>query len=78
MTFPSKLPNKAGNQLLSGEQIAKMLNVHSKTIYRWMEKGEFPQAVRFGHQYRWREAEVNKWIEDKWNGGNDASTTGDC
>jgi len=76
MTFPSDLPNKAGNQLLSGEQIAKMLNVHSKTIYRWMEKGEFPQAVRFGHQYRWRATEVDQWIAEKWKGGtNDKPTS---
>ena len=74
MSFHSNISNKAGGDLMSGEQVAKRLGVHSRTIYRWMDKGNFPQSIRIGHQHRWRQSDIEAWLE----GGGHAETTGDC
>ena len=35
-------------------------------IYRLMQKGDFPRPVRIGPAaVRWRESEVNAWVESR-------------
>tara|TARA_R100001594_G_scaffold150505_1_gene212012 strand:- start:372 stop:599 length:228 start_codon:yes stop_codon:yes gene_type:complete len=70
MTFHSNIDNKGtGTQLLSSEQVANKLGVSSKSLYRWMEQGKFPQSVRLGHMHRWRISDIEQWIKE---GGTDA------
>jgi len=45
---------------LTVRDIAKLLGVSEKTIYRWAKKGEIP-VYRFGDQYRFNRFEILEW-----------------
>jgi PTS system nitrogen regulatory IIA component len=45
---------------LTVKDVAALLNVSEKTIYRWAGKGEIP-AYRFKEQYRFNKAEILEW-----------------
>jgi len=45
---------------LTVRDIAKLLSVSEKTIYRWAKKGEIP-VYRFGDQYRFNRFEILEW-----------------
>jgi len=45
---------------LTVRDIAKLLAVSEKTIYRWAKKGEIP-VYRFGDQYRFNRFEILEW-----------------
>ena len=49
--------------LLSVDEVAAMLNVSERTLWRLLSAGKLPQPVRFGRSTRWRTAEVRDWIE---------------
>lgn len=40
--------------------VARLLNVTEKTIYRWIQKGKLP-AYKIGQQYRFNGAELQEW-----------------
>jgi len=46
---------------LSVEGIAEHLNVSKETIYRWLERKTIP-AHRMGKLWRFKPAEVDKWV----------------
>lgn len=46
-------------------QVLALVPVSRPTIYRMMERGEFPKALRIGSSSLWVEAEINKWMNDK-------------
>lgn len=73
MTFPSKIPNKGtGTRLLTSSEVAKMVRVSAKSIYKWMDENRFPQSIKAGHMHRWRESDIEDWIAK---GGSDAEAT---
>jgi PTS system nitrogen regulatory IIA component len=49
------------NMRLSVKDVAKLLNVNEKTIYRWLKKGNLP-AYRVGNHYRFNRAELLEWV----------------
>jgi len=46
---------------LTVKDVAKLLNVNEKTIYRWLQKGNLP-AYRVGDHYRFNRAELLEWV----------------
>jgi excisionase family DNA binding protein len=50
--------------LITAEEVARMMNVSTRTLWRLLSAGRFPKPVRFGGNTRWRVAEVLRWIED--------------
>ena len=42
------------------KEVAEMLQVSEKTIYRWIKNGKIP-CYRINHQYRFHRDEINKW-----------------
>ena len=64
---------EAGPLLITAEEVARMMNISRRTLWRLLSAGRFPQPVRFGGNTRWRVAEVLRWIED---GCPQHSTTG--
>lgn len=46
-------------------QVLALVPVSRPTIYRMMERGEFPKALRIGSSSLWVESEINKWMNDK-------------
>jgi len=45
---------------LSTRDVAALLNVSEKTIYRWVDQGAIP-AYRISNQYRFNRAEILEW-----------------
>ena len=50
--------------LLTADEVAAMLGVSERTLWRLLSAGKVPKPVRFGRNTRWREAEVKEWIEN--------------
>jgi nitrogen PTS system EIIA component len=49
---------------LSVRDVAKLLNVNEKTIYRWINSGNLP-AYRINSHYRFNRAEVLEWATSR-------------
>ena len=49
---------------LTVKDVAILLKVNEKTIYRWLKKGELP-AYRVGDHYRFNRAELLEWVTSR-------------
>ena len=49
--------------LLTVDDVARLLSVSTRTVWRLLSKGEFPEPVRLGKVVRWRLAEIQFWID---------------
>jgi len=49
---------------LTVKDVAKLLNVNEKTIYRWLKQGTLP-AYQVGNQYRFNKSELLEWATSK-------------
>lgn len=49
--------------LIPAEEVATMLGVSERTLWRLLSAGKLPEPVRIGRNTRWRAAEVRDWIE---------------
>ena len=50
-------------KLINAEELARMMNISERTLWRLLSGGRLPQPVRIGRSTRWRLAEVVEWIE---------------
>lgn len=50
--------------MLSVEQVAKKLQVSTRTIYYWVEKRKIPY-YKIGQGLRFDETEIEEWIKQK-------------
>ena len=48
--------------LLTPEELAEMLKVSTRTLWRLLAAGKIPEPVRFGGSTRWRLMDVQDWI----------------
>ncbi|MXY17051.1 MAG: AlpA family phage regulatory protein [Acidobacteria bacterium] len=49
--------------LLALADVRKLTGLGTTTIYKFMNAGDFPRAVRVGPKLvKWRSAEINAWI----------------
>ena len=79
MIFPSDIPNKAGTQLMTVNEVAHRLNVSRSTVYAMRKDGLIPQCVRFGGTLRWNQATIENWIDAGCpEGGGMDATDDDC
>ena len=51
-------------ELLSVEEMTRILKVSRATVQRWCHSGELP-AVKIGKSYRIRRYDLNEWYETK-------------
>ncbi len=49
--------------LICVEQVAALLNVSTRTVWRLLSAGRLPQPLRFGGNVRWRLDQLGEWIE---------------
>ena len=49
--------------LISAEQVASILNVSTRTLWRLLSAGKLPEPVRLGGSTRWRLDQVRQWID---------------
>ncbi len=53
-------------KLLTCKQVCEITGYVKSTIYRLMDEGEFPKALKIGPRaVRWREDEIRAWIESR-------------
>jgi len=57
------------DKLLTPQEIAEVLGVQPSTIYQWTHQGYIPH-VKIGKFVRFKEKDVEEWIERKGNNGN--------
>ena len=50
--------------LLTAGQVAEMLNISTRTLWRLKSAGKLPAAIRIGKSIRWRREDLNTWIEE--------------
>jgi PTS system nitrogen regulatory IIA component len=55
-------------EIMTLEEVAKYLRVSERTVYEWAQKGEIP-AGKLGGSWRFKRAEVEKWVEDRLSPG---------
>ena len=49
--------------LINAEELARMMDVSERTLWRLLSAGKVPTPVRIGRNTRWRFAEIREWIE---------------
>jgi excisionase family DNA binding protein len=50
--------------LITAAELAKLLQVSTRTLWRLRSAGQLPEAVRLGGAVRWRLDEIKEWIAD--------------
>ena len=50
--------------LITVEELADMLGLSARTIWRMLSGGNMVEPVRIGKNVRWRLHEVRQWIDD--------------
>ena len=58
-TTTIQIPKKP---LLAARDVAVLLDVHEKTVRRWVEEGKFPPPKRIGGQERWTNIAIGVWL----------------
>lgn len=49
--------------LLDAREVAELLGVESKTIFRMSQRGDFPLPIKVGRLRKWSRRAVENWIE---------------
>lgn len=55
---------KQGVQLIAAEEVAGILDVSTRTVWRLLSTGKLVQPLRIGGSVRWRLDEVQEWINN--------------
>ena len=50
--------------LVPAAEVARMLQVSARTLWRLRSAGQLPALVRLGGAVRWRLEEIRKWIAE--------------
>jgi excisionase family DNA binding protein len=50
--------------LLTARQVADQLGLSTETVLNWVRRGELP-AFRLGRAIRFREADVDTWLQER-------------
>ena len=53
-------------QIIRPRPLAKRLNVHVTTLWRWTKDGRFPAPLQLGlNSIGWRESDVAAWLASR-------------
>ncbi len=55
--------------LLTVAQLAALLQVPPQTLYGWRTRGEGPRGLRVGRHVRYRQRDVDKWLDTRGEAG---------
>ncbi len=50
--------------LLTPTELAELLKIPVKTLYGWRYEHRGPAAVKVGRHLRYRETDVNRWLDE--------------
>jgi excisionase family DNA binding protein len=48
--------------LIRAEEVARLVGVSTRTLWRLVNAGEFPRPIHVGRNTRWRAADVEGWV----------------
>ena len=48
--------------LITADQLASMLQISTRTVWRLKSAGQLPKPVEVGGSVRWRAEEIHNWI----------------
>ena len=48
--------------MLRVDEVAEMLSVSERSVWRLRSRGQLPASVRLGSSIRWRRAEILAWV----------------
>ncbi|MDN6529313.1 MAG: helix-turn-helix transcriptional regulator [Canibacter sp.] len=61
----TETPRTRSTALLTARDLSDLTGISVSTIYRKRSLGEsLPPAVKLGSAVRWRQADVDRWIEE--------------
>lgn len=60
--FAGQKPPEDRGLLIDTNQVAKLLKVSARTVYRMEHCGEMPRAIRIGKAVRWGYEEIKAWV----------------
>lgn len=55
-------PQRMTCELLNAVQLAELLNISERTLYRLKSRGSLPTPILLGGSVRWRRAEILEWV----------------
>lgn len=56
---------RAGDELLTLQQVAELLEVSTNTVYYWRYQGTGPKGHRVGRQVRYWKRDVLEWLQER-------------
>lgn len=57
-------PQQEQGALIDVNEVAKLLNISSRTVYRLNDMGKMPKVIRIGSLVRWSRKAIEQWIAD--------------
>ena len=60
----TKTEAKVEGALLDVQEVASLLAVSERTVYRLADRGKMPPPVRLGALVRWSRAGIENWIAE--------------
>jgi len=54
-------------KLWTVDQLAEFAGVSVTTLYHWRWEGKGPEAIKVGRHLRYREVDIEKWLESLGN-----------
>lgn len=63
MTTQQVPQQRSASRLISAAEIGTRFGVSDETINRWADEGRIPPSVKFGRRRRWRESDIDEFIE---------------
>lgn len=52
-------------RLVTPHDLAELLGVSTRTLYRWIDRGQLIRPLRLGGVLRWRWRDVTQWLEEQ-------------
>ena len=56
--------SKVQPALITAAELAQMMQVSVRTLWRLLSAGQIPAPIRIGGNTRWRVEEINQWIAE--------------
>lgn len=57
-------PVRAESLLLTAEQVAELMNISERSVWRHLSAGKLLEPVRIGGCVRWNRERMIRWIQD--------------
>lgn len=52
----------SSERMIDVREVATILSVSTRTVWRLISREEIPQPIRFGRSVRWRPIDIESWI----------------